>query len=84
MALSLLLFAEDSDFARGKDPDDAGGLCRCVGEVGAVGEAAVDTLAEERRDVSVGNPFFLLATDKHGTSFRTSRAGLVMVCGEGN
>lgn len=49
-----MLFAEDSDFARGKDPDDAGGLCRCVGEVGAVGEAAVDALAEERRDVGIG------------------------------
>lgn len=54
MALFLLLFSENSDFARGKDPDDAGGLCRCVGEVGAVGKAAVDTLAEERRDVGIG------------------------------
>ena len=54
MALSLLLFAEDDDFARGKDPDDAGGLCGGVGVVGAVGEAAVDAFAEERRDVGIG------------------------------
>jgi len=46
MALCHVLFAEDSDIARGKDPDDAGGLCGCVGVVGAVGKAAVDLGAE--------------------------------------